>query len=65
MAAIEPDGVGLRRRVKIAGESYYFTATKGDENKATGRERRKTADETCRVLGQMVNAILGNVGRSK
>lgn len=75
--AIEPDGVGLRRRIKIAGESYYFTATKGedgwihfsatvpDENKATGRERRKTADETCRVLGQMVNAILGNVGRPK
>lgn len=77
MAAIEPDGTGLRRRVTIAGEHYYFVATKGedgwihfmaktpDENKATGRERRKTADETCKVLGQMVNALLGNKGRPK
>jgi len=74
---IEPDGVGLRRRVTIAGEHYYFVATKGedgwihffsktpDENKATGKERRQTADETCKVLAQMVNALLGNVGRAK
>lgn len=75
--AIEPDGIGLRRRVTITGEHYYFIATRGDdgwihfcattpdENKPTGKERRKTADETCKVLGAMVNALLGNVGRAK
>jgi len=77
MAAIEPDGDGLRRRVTIEGERFYFVATRGsdnwihfmakvaDENKHSSQQKRAIADETCKILGQMVNALLGNVGRPK
>lgn len=65
----EQPGIGLRKRIEIAGENYYFGAirdqdgtisffcTVPDENKAVGRKRRLTADATCEVLSELVNQV--------
>jgi hypothetical protein len=69
MMQIEPEGVGKRVRLSIAGEHYYligtraadggidYTVTCPDENKATGVQRRITAEKICAecsVLSRMV-----------
>ena len=62
-------GTGIRRRVEIEGERYYFIATREqdgtiafsctvpDENKPAGRQRRITADRTCEILSEMANQV--------
>lgn len=68
-------GIGTRRRVEIAGETYYIIATREpdgallfsctvpDENSPTGRMRRLTADRTCEVLSEMATELI--TGRGK
>lgn len=75
--AIEPDGVGKRKRMEIGGEYFYFTCTRGDdgwihftatvpyENRDENRKIRAAVDLTCKTLTAMINAELGNVGRPK
>jgi hypothetical protein len=70
MSAILPAGDGERERLTIAGEHYYLIAviedgypaimvTVPDENKATGAERRRTAEAICERATAMIRRLMG------
>ena len=64
------EGAGVRVCLKIAGENYYLVATRSiadngldftitvpDENKATGRARRETAERICAACSELSRRI--------
>jgi hypothetical protein len=64
------DGIGMRQCLTIAGENYYligtrnvqdngidYTVTVPDENKATGRARRETAEMICAACSEMSRRV--------
>lgn len=66
---ITPEGIGYRRRLCIEGENYYligvktadgfpsFKITVPDENKATGRARRMTAERIVEAINEMIEEL--------
>jgi len=63
------ENTGKRIRLTIAGENYYlmgfiaedggidFTVTVPDENKATGKLRRETAERICAACSRLSRMI--------